>query len=104
MRLLILLIVICGALIGASYAGGRLAAGSVTGSNAPGMGPMTTHFAFEGIPNLPDHPRGWIFAYPAAKDLSPGGAEIYVNVMGHLLGTRPADLADKIAARKATEP
>ncbi len=99
MRALILLLVIAAALAGASYAGARLAAGRVVGPN-PNLGPMSTAFAFEGIPALPNKPRAWILSYPEARDFGRSGAKIYVSVTGDLLATEPADLAEQIESQK----
>lgn len=101
---LVLVLVICAALIGASYAGARLNAGSVVGDGPNNLGTMTSRFEFKGIAGLPGQPRGWVLAYPQAPDMGKGGAEIYVSITGHLLGTRPADLADKMLARKRADP
>lgn len=98
MRALILLLVIAAALAGASYAGARLAAGRVVGPN-PNLGPMSTAFAFEGIPAL-RNTRAWILSYPEARDFGRSGAKIYVSVTGDLLATEPADLAEQLEAKK----
>jgi hypothetical protein len=104
MRGLFLFLVIAAALSGASYAGARFTAGRLVGPGAPGLGPATTHFAFQGIPALKNHPRGWIVAYPAARDFGRGGAEVYVSPTGQLLGSRPGDLARRMEeARKSRE-
>jgi hypothetical protein len=103
MRALLLILVILAGLMGASYAGARLAAGRVVGPN-PKLGPLTTEFAWGGIPSLPDEPRGWIMAYPNAQEFGSDGAEIYVSLTGRVLGTWPEDLADQMEARRAAEP
>jgi hypothetical protein len=104
MRGFFLLLVILAALTGASYAGARLTAGKLSGPQPNGLGSPATHFAFAGIPTLRAKPRGWVFAYPAAREFGPGPVEIYVSPTGHLLGTRPGNLAQRIQARRATEP
>jgi hypothetical protein len=103
MRALILILVILAGLAGASYAGARLAAGKVVGPD-PGLGPLTAEFAFEGIPMLPDKPRGWILAYPEAEGFGREGAEVYVGPTGTLLGTWPEDLAEQVEARRSADP
>jgi hypothetical protein len=106
MRAIFLLIVVATALFGASYAAAKFTAGEVVGADHPGLGRSSTHFAFDGIRSLKNHPRGWIVAYPSARDLGPGGAEIYVSPTGSLLGTRPGDLRRRIdeARRIRDEP
>ena len=104
MRALFLLLVIGSALGGASYAGARFTAGKLVGSNPTTLGPLTTRFAFTGVPNLPAKPRAWVLAYPAATGFGRGGAEIYVSPTGELLGTRPKDLAARLEALRPVEP
>ncbi len=104
MRALFLLLVIDTALGGASYAGARFTAGNVVGPNPTTLGPLTTRFAFTGIPNLPAKPRAWVLAFPDASEFGRGGAEIYVSVTGNLLGTRPKDLAARLEALRPVEP
>jgi hypothetical protein len=96
MRTLFLLLVIVAALSGASYAGARFTAGKVIGPNPRGLGSSTARFAFDGIPGVRAKPRGWIISYPHATGLGRGGAEIYVSPTGRLLGTKPADLAERV--------
>jgi hypothetical protein len=103
MRAFFLLLVIVSALAGASYAAARLTAGRVIGPQPNGFGSPTTHFAFSGIRALRTRPRGWVVAYPRAQGFGPGGAEVYVSPTGRLLGTRPANLAQRIEARRAVE-
>ncbi|HEX6434341.1 MAG TPA: hypothetical protein VFZ87_08850 [Gemmatimonadales bacterium] len=101
MRALFLLLVIAAALAGASYAGARFTAGKVTGPNPRGLGTSTARFAFDGIKGIRAKPRGWIISYPHASGLGRGGAEIYVSPTGRLLGTRPANLAERMHPREA---
>lgn len=104
MRALFLLLVIGTALAGASYAGARFTAGKMIGPGPTALGPVKARFAYKGIPNLPSKPRAWILAYPQARAFGRGGAEIYVSVTGDLLGTKPRDLANQIAAQRPVEP
>lgn len=104
MRALFLLLVVCVVLGAASYAGARATAGKLTGPNPPGLGSATTRFSFEGIRALRGEPRGWVIRYPAARGFGPGGAEIYVSPTGRLLGTRPANLAQRLEAQRSEEP
>ena len=104
MRALFLLLVVCVVLAAASYAGARATAGKLTGPNPLGLVSATTRFSFEGIPALRGKPRGWVVRYPVARGFGAGGAEIYVSPTGRLLGTRPADLAQRIEARRDQEP
>jgi hypothetical protein len=104
MRALFLLLVIGTALGGASYAAARFTAGKLVGPGPTTLGPVTTHFAFMGIPSLPAKPRAWVVAYPNASEFGRGGAKIYVSVTGDLLGTQPKDLGARIEALPSVEP
>jgi hypothetical protein len=105
MRGLFLLLVVLAALAGASFAGARFTAGRLTGPHPAGLGSPTTRFAFKGIPALRSKPRGWVVAYPDAREFGRGGAEIYVSPTGRLLGTRPTDLARRLLeASRRDEP
>jgi hypothetical protein len=104
MRALFLLLVIGTALGGASYAGARFTAGKLVGPRPTTLGPLTTRFAFAGVPNLPAKPRAWVLAYPNASGFGRGGAEIYVSLTGDLLGTRPKDLGARLEALRPVEP
>jgi len=104
MRALFLLLIIGTALAGASYAGARFTAGKLVGPNPTTLGPLTTRFAFTGIPNLPAKPRAWVLAYPNASGFGRGGAEIYVSITGDLLGTRPKDLGARLEELRPVEP
>lgn len=104
MRALFLLLVIGAALGGASYAGARFTAGKLVGPDPTPLGPLTTRFAFTGVPNLPAKPRAWVLAYPNATGFGRGGAEIYISVTGDLLGTRPKDLGARLEALRPVEP
>jgi hypothetical protein len=103
MRVFFLLLVIAAVLAGASYAGARATAGKLTGATARGLGPASTRFALGGISAIRGRPRGWVIAYPEARQFGPAGAAIYVSPTGRLLGTRPADLAQRLDAQRAEE-
>lgn len=103
MRAFFLLLVIVAALAGASYAGARFTAGRLTGPSPEGLGSSTARFSFEGISSLRAKPRGWVIAYPNARDFGRGGAEIYVSPTGRLLGTRPGNLAQRLKGRTSPE-
>ena len=104
MRGLFLLLVIGAALGGASYAGARFTAGKLVGPGPNSLGPAATRFAYDGISALPTKPRAWVVAYPEAGGFGRGGPEIYVSVTGNLLGTRPADLGERLDAQRPVEP
>ena len=104
MRGFFLLLIVVAGLTGASYAGARFTAGKLIGPEARGLGSLNTRFAFKGIASLPAKPRGWVLAYPGAREFGPQGAEIYVSPTGQLLGTWPKNLAQQLDARRAEEP
>ena len=100
MRTLFLLFVIAAALGAASYAGARFTAGKVIGPKPQGLGSSSARFAFDGIRAIRTKPRGWIISYPGAHEFGSRGAEIYVSPTGKLLGTRPANLAERLQPRE----
>lgn len=104
MRRLFYLLLICAVLAAGSYAGARFTALTLIGDGPNALGAVTTHFAFSGVPTLPGKPRAWVLAYPAARDFGPGGVVIYVGPAGDLLGTKPTDLAERIAAQRPVLP
>ena len=103
MRKIILLLVIAAALAGASYAAARFTAGKVTGSASRVMGSPQTAFAFSGVKNLAGAPRAWVVSYPRAQGFPSSPPQIYVSPTGTLLGTRPADLAQRLSAMREDE-
>lgn len=104
MRGLFLILVVVAALTGVSYAGARFTAGKLVGPGPTTLGPLKPRFAYAGVQNLPAKPRAWVMAYPDAQGFGRGGAEIYVSLTGDLLGTRPADLAERVEAQRPKEP
>lgn len=104
MRALFLLLVIAVALGGASYAGARFTAGRLVGPDSRSLGPLTARFAFDGVSDLPARPKAWVLAYPGARQFGKRGAEIYVSPTGRLLGTRPANLGERLDALRPAEP
>jgi hypothetical protein len=104
MRSFFLLLVIVAGLTGGSYAAARFTAGRLTGPNPQGLGPAHGRFEVDGIAALKAKPRGWVIAYPQAHEFGSQGAEIYVSPTGRLLGTRPANLAERLASQRSNDP
>jgi hypothetical protein len=104
MRAFFLLLVLAAGLTGASYAAARFTAGRLVGPDPQALGSATSRFEAKGISALKAKPKGWVIAYPRARQFGPSGAEIYVSPTGTLLGTRPANLAQQLEAGRSNEP
>jgi len=84
-------------LTGASYAAAYSAVGTVLGAPPPKMGKQTVDLLWKGAPDVPGHPRAWRFTFgptliPGARDV-----RIWVDPMGKVLQTEPANLPARLA-------
>ena len=79
-------------LAGASWAGATFAVGSLLGAPPPVMGTQTTTFLWNGMPQLPDHPRVWLFAFGPTQIPGAPTVRIYVTPLGRVVETEPANL------------
>jgi hypothetical protein len=110
-KLLLLLIVVGGIATSASYLGARATAGKVVGRNPSPLSERSITFqgwrppGFEGVPDLPNSPRAWVFRYARTELPGVRRATIYVSPTGKLIATRPANLAERLETwRRAQEP
>jgi hypothetical protein len=96
-RMLILAFV-CALLYGGSYVGARARAGMFIGSPAPPMGEREQRFVWDGVQELPAHPRAWEITYarPGINQNRP--VKIFVSPTGKVLGTIPRDLDRRVEA------
>ena len=85
-------------LYGGSFVGARARAGMVIGTPAPPMGEREQRFVWDGIRELPDHPRAWEITYTRASLNQNRPAKIFVSPTGKVLGTVPRDLDRRIEA------
>ena len=103
MRKIILLVVIAAGLAAASYAAARFRAGEITGPASRVMGSPQASFAFSGVTHLAGAPRAWVLSYPRAQGIPSSPPQIYVSPTGRILGTRPADLAQRLSTMRDDE-
>ncbi len=84
-----------------SYLGARFTVGRMLGPEAPLSG-RTIQFAYQGVPDLPGHPRVWVFTYTRSKLPGVTRAQIYVSFNGRIVTTRPRDLDQLLFAWEKT--
>jgi hypothetical protein len=85
-------------LAGASWAAAYTTVGTLLGSPPPDMGKSSITFLWDGMPNLPTHPRVWLFAYGPTRIAGAPNVRIYVRPTGQILRVEPADLAARLKA------
>jgi len=103
-KLLFMMAFLGGLLYAGSYAGARVKTGQYLGSPLPDMGVRTSTPAFGGIPDLPAHPKGWIFTYSSVPVNGNRPAKVFVSFDGKFLGAVPKDLGLRLDAwRRARE-
>src|ERR1051326_8755787 len=94
-----------GLLYAGSYVGARATVGKLWGSPPPEFGVRTERLMYQGIPDLPRHPRGWEFHYSRVPVNGGRPVKIFVSLDGKILGTVPKDLESRVEAwRKTQEP
>jgi hypothetical protein len=79
-------------LAGASWAAAFYAVGNLLGSPPPAMGTQTTTFLWDGMPQLPGHPRVWRFAFGPTQIPGAPTVRIYVSPFGRVVQTEPDNL------------
>ena len=81
-----------------SWAAAFSSVGTMLGAPPPNMGTQTTAIEWHGFSRLRDHPPLWRFAF--APTVIPGATNvrIYVDPVGHIVATEPADLAQRLEA------
>jgi len=85
-------------LAGASWAAALAAVGTLLGAPPPEMGNQSTTFLWEGMPQLPGHPRVWRFTFGPTKIPGAPTVRIYVTPLGQVVGIEPADLEARVKA------
>jgi hypothetical protein len=83
-------------LAGASWVGAYFAVGTLLGSPPPEMGRQSTSFLWDGMPELPGHPRVWAFTFGPTRVPGAPTVRIYVSPFGRVVETEPADLAARV--------
>ncbi len=99
MRLMTLVLILFFGSILLGAASWALASGQVSsllGAPPPVMGHSTTTFVYKGERSIKGHPRVWKFTF--GPTVIPGAprVRIFVDPMGHLIRTEPANLADLV--------
>ena len=79
-------------LAGDSWAAAFYAVGDLLGAPPPEMGRQTTTFLWGGMPQLPDHPRVWKFAFGPTQIPGAPTVRIYVSPFGRVVETEPDNL------------
>lgn len=85
-------------LAGASWAGAYTAVGTLLGSPPPEMGTQSTRFLWEGMAQVPGHPRVWRFTFGPTRIPGAPTVRIYVTPLGRVVETEPADLEARVKA------
>ena len=85
-------------LAGASWALALAAVGTLLGAPPPEMGTQSTTFLWQGMPQLPGHPRVWRFAFGPTRIPGAPTVRIYVTPLGQVVSTEPADLEARVKA------
>ena len=96
-KLVVILGLVCAALAAASYAGSRVTVGKIVGSRPTELGPRKIRFAFKGVEELPRRPRAWVYSYGPTVIPGMREATIFVSPLGLLLGSKPSNLAERLA-------
>ena len=91
--LLFMLAAICLVAAGVSWVAAYVSVANLLGSPPPDMGTQTTAFLWDGVTQLPGHPRAWSFSYGPTRIPGAPNVRIYVSPTGHVLRTEPNDLA-----------
>jgi hypothetical protein len=102
---LILVLAFVGLLFtGVSWAAAFTTVGTFLGAPPPQMGSQSTtiEWQWHGISQLREHPPRWRFAF--APTVIPGAStvRIYLNPLGHIIATEPADLEERLVAFRRT--
>lgn len=104
LKWLVLLVLVVAGVGAGSYAGARATAGKLVGNDPP-LSERTITFAFDGIPELPGRPRGWVITYARTRLPGVRSVTIYVSPGGKLLAMKPRDLDARLDAyEKSLEP
>jgi hypothetical protein len=95
-KLLAMVALIAGAVYGSSYVGARTTAAKFLGPRAPNLGARTVQFAFDGVQQLPGHPRAWVVSYGPTSIPGAGTIRFYISPVGKILRVYPPDLEQRL--------
>ena len=87
---------------GASWAIAYNSVGTLLGSPPPQMGTQSTSIRWPSMSDLPEHPPVWRFAFAPTRIPGAAAVRIYVDPVGHIVSTEPADLEARLRAFRRT--
>jgi hypothetical protein len=80
----------------ASWAAAFTSVGTFLGAPPPNMGSQSTAIEWHGISNLREDPPLWRFAFEPTVIPGARNVRIYVDPLGHIVSTEPADLEQRL--------
>ena len=89
-------------LTGASWALAYNSIGTLLGAPPPQMGTQSTSIRWRGLSQIREHPPVWRFAFAPTRIPGASAVRIYVDPLGHIVATEPADLEAKLRAFRRT--
>jgi hypothetical protein len=89
-------------LTAASWALAYNSIGTLLGAPPPQMGTQSTSIQWHGLSQIREHPPVWRFAFSPTRIPGASAVRIYVNPLGHIVATEPADLEAKLRAFRRT--
>jgi hypothetical protein len=89
-------------LTGASWALAYNSIGTLLGAPPPQMGTQSTSIRWQGLSRIREHPPVWRFAFAPTRIPGASAVRIYVDPLGHIVATEPADLEAKLRAFRRT--
>jgi hypothetical protein len=87
---------------GVSWAIAYNSVGTLLGSPPPQMGTQSTSIQWHGLARLREHPPVWRFAFAPTRIPGAPVVRIYVNPLGRIVQTEPADLDERLQAFRRT--
>jgi hypothetical protein len=82
----------------ASWAAAFNSIGTLLGAPPPKMGTQSTAIEWEGFSSIREHPPLWRFAFEPTVIPGAPNVRIYVDPLGHIVSTEPADLKQRLTA------
>jgi hypothetical protein len=91
---------------GVSWAAAFTSVGTFLGAPPPQMGSQKTtiewHGQWHGLAQIREHPPVWRFAFSPTVIPGAPAVRIYVDPVGHIIATEPADLEARLVAFRRT--
>lgn len=99
---LMVLALVAGLLVAASYIAAWFQAGKYLGPNHPFSG-RAIELDYDGVTSLPGNPRAWVVTYHASQLPGVPRAQFVVSLTGDVLAVRPPNLGQLIDAWRAAQ-